>query len=44
MIYDAVLTKYIYLMGIGKKVTGSFHDQYEITCGLKHMILDDVLT
>jgi hypothetical protein len=31
-------------MWIGKYVRGSFHDQYEVICGLEQMIQDDVLT
>jgi hypothetical protein len=31
-------------MLIGKDVTGSFHDQFELLCGLVQMIEDDVMT
>jgi hypothetical protein len=31
-------------MLIGKYVTGSFHDQFELICGLDQMIEDDVMT
>jgi hypothetical protein len=31
-------------MWIGKEVTGSFHDQFEVMCGLIQMREDDVLT
>jgi hypothetical protein len=31
-------------MWIGKYVTGSFHDQFEVICGLEEMIGDDVMT
>jgi hypothetical protein len=31
-------------MWIGKDVTGSFHDQFELLCGLDQMIEDDVMT
>jgi hypothetical protein len=29
---------------IGKDVTGSFHDQFEVICGLEQMLLDEALT
>jgi hypothetical protein len=29
---------------IGKTVTSSFHDQFEVLCGLERMILDEALT
>jgi hypothetical protein len=31
-------------MLIRKDVTGSFHDQFELLCGLDQMIDDDVMT
>jgi hypothetical protein len=31
-------------MWIGKDVTGSFHDQFEVLCGLDPMKEDDVMT
>jgi hypothetical protein len=31
-------------MWIGKDMTGSFHDQFEVLCGLEQMIEDDVMT
>jgi hypothetical protein len=31
-------------MWIGKYVTGRFHDQFEVLCGLDQMIEDDVMT
>jgi hypothetical protein len=31
-------------MWIGKDVTGSFHDQFEVLCGLEQMIEDVVMT
>jgi hypothetical protein len=31
-------------MGIGNDVTGSFHNQFEVICGLEQMIKDDVMT
>jgi hypothetical protein len=31
-------------MYIGEEVTGSFHDQFEVLCGLDQMIEDDVMT
>jgi hypothetical protein len=30
-------------MWIGNDVTGRFHDQFEVLCGLEQMIQDDVL-
>jgi hypothetical protein len=30
-------------MWIGKGVTGSVHDQFEVLCGLEQMIEDDVM-
>jgi hypothetical protein len=44
MIYDAVLTKYIYCYVYWKESERKIHDQYEILCGLEYMILDDVLS
>jgi hypothetical protein len=29
---------------IGKDVTGSFHDKFQILCGLEQMIEDDAMT
>jgi hypothetical protein len=29
-------------MWIGMDVTGGFHDQYEIICGLEQMIKDEI--
>jgi hypothetical protein len=29
---------------IGKPVTSSFHDQFEVLCGIERMTLDDDLT
>jgi hypothetical protein len=29
---------------IGKNLTGSFHDHFDVICGYEQMILDDVLT
>jgi hypothetical protein len=31
-------------MWIGKGVTGSFHDQFEVICGLEQMLYYDVTT
>jgi hypothetical protein len=31
-------------MWIGKDVTGSVHDQFEVLCGLEQMIDHDVMT
>jgi hypothetical protein len=31
-------------MWIGKDVTGSFHDQFDVICGFEEMIEDDVMT
>jgi hypothetical protein len=31
-------------MWTGNDVTGSFHDQFEVICGLEQMIDDDVMT
>jgi hypothetical protein len=31
-------------MWIGKDVRGSFHDQFEVMCGLEQMIEEDVMT
>jgi hypothetical protein len=31
-------------MWIGKDVTGSFQDQFEVKCGLEQMKDDDVMT
>jgi hypothetical protein len=31
-------------MCIGNYVRGSFHDQYEVVCGLEKIIHDDALT
>jgi hypothetical protein len=31
-------------MWIGNDVTGSFHDKFEVLCGLEQKIQDDVLT
>jgi hypothetical protein len=31
-------------MWIGKDVTGSFHDQFEVLCEMEQMIKDDVMT
>jgi hypothetical protein len=31
-------------ISIGKDVTGSFHDKFEVICGLEQMIKDDVMT
>jgi hypothetical protein len=31
-------------MWIGRDVTGSIHDQFEVLCGLEQMIEDDVMT
>jgi hypothetical protein len=31
-------------MWIGKYMTRSFHDQFEVICGIEHMIQDDALT
>jgi hypothetical protein len=31
-------------MCIGKNVTGSFHDKFEVICGLDQMIWVDVMT
>jgi hypothetical protein len=31
-------------ISIGKNVTGSFHEQFEVLCGLEQMIKDDVMT
>jgi hypothetical protein len=31
-------------MWIGKDVTGSFHDKFEVICGLEQMIKDDAMT
>jgi hypothetical protein len=31
-------------MWIGSDVTGSFHYQFEVICGLEQMIQDEVLT
>jgi hypothetical protein len=31
-------------MWIGTYVTGSFHDQFEVLCGLEHMLEGDVIT
>jgi hypothetical protein len=28
----------------GKDVTGSFQDQFEVKCGIEHMIEDNVIT
>jgi hypothetical protein len=43
MIYIAVLMK-LSATWNGKYATGSFHDQFEVLCGLVQMILDDVMT
>jgi hypothetical protein len=32
------------VMWIGKNVTGSFHDEFEVLFGLEELIQDDVLT
>jgi hypothetical protein len=31
-------------MWIGKDVTGSFHEKFEVLCGLHQMIADDFMT
>jgi hypothetical protein len=31
-------------MWIGKDVTGSFHDQFELLCGLDQVMDDEVMT
>jgi hypothetical protein len=31
-------------MWIGKDLTGSFHNQFEVSCELEQMINDDVMT
>jgi hypothetical protein len=31
-------------MWIGKDITGSFHDKFEVLCGLDPMMDDDVMT
>jgi hypothetical protein len=31
-------------MWIGKDVTGSFQDRFDVLCGLEQMIVDDALT
>jgi hypothetical protein len=31
-------------MWIGKDMTGSFHDQFEVLCGLYQMMEEDVMT
>jgi hypothetical protein len=31
-------------MWIGKYITGSFHDKFEVLCGLDQMMNDDVMT
>jgi hypothetical protein len=31
-------------MWIGKDVTGSFHDTFELLCGLDQMLEEDVMT
>jgi hypothetical protein len=36
--------KILRAMCIGKDVTGSCHDQFEVICGLEQMIEDDVMT
>jgi hypothetical protein len=43
MLMDAVLKKKI-AMWIGKYVTGSFHDQFEVVYGIEQMIVDDNMT
>jgi hypothetical protein len=36
--------KNLSVMWIGNDVTGSIHDKFEVLCGLKKMIEDDVLS
>jgi hypothetical protein len=43
MILDAVMTIYKCYV-VWKNVTGNFHDQFEVICGIEHMIKDDVVT
>jgi hypothetical protein len=31
-------------ISFGSDVTGSFHDKFEVVCGLEEMIEDDVVT
>jgi hypothetical protein len=31
-------------MWIGNDVAGSFHDKFEVLCGLEQMIEDDIMT
>jgi hypothetical protein len=38
------LDKIYIAMCIGKSLTSSFHDHFEVLCGLERMILEDVLT
>jgi hypothetical protein len=42
MLYEAVLTK-LNAMWIGKVVTGSFQNEFEVFFGLEQMIQDEVL-
>jgi hypothetical protein len=32
------------VMWIGKDVIGIFHDQFQVLCGLEHMIKDDIMS
>jgi hypothetical protein len=43
IICDAVMTK-LSATWIGMYVTGVFHDQFEVICGLGHMMETDAMT